>query len=180
MTCRFKDFNVEVSAKIRQPAAPAGTRWGPTIVDGSTVPGIPAICRRNRRISVTMVGKPTTRDFYTFLAANEQQHVTDLKASSNRFLIPYYQSIMALRGTGATLADCHTDLNAQLGRLPDRLIRSFATEVLAGIAGRDVPGGHQTEEATHVTDPDPANCTTMEITGKPKPAPPPPARRGRR
>jgi Domain of unknown function (DUF4157) len=167
--CRYKDFGVDISAKIRQPKPPRGTKWGPTDVDASTLPGVPAVCRGKRHVSVTMIGKPTTKDFYAFLAANEQDHVKDLKAASNTFLVPYYQSIMALRGTGAAVADCKKDLDAQRGRLSDRPIRSFLDKVVADIAVRDVPGGHQTEEDTHVTDP---SCSAMEITGRPKPPPP--------
>jgi hypothetical protein len=168
--CRFKDFNVDVSANIRQPSPPSRTQWGPRVVDGSTLPGAPSICARNNHISVTMIGKPTTQDFYNRLVANEQEHVTDLRDASNRFLIPYYRSIMALRGAGSGLDQCRADLNAQLGRIPETLIRSFLNEILAGVRRRDVPGGHPTREATHVTEP--TNCNTMEIIGEPTPPPP--------
>src|SRR4029453_19072755 len=112
--CRYKDFGVDISAKIRQPKPPRGTKWGPTDVDASTLPGVPAVCRGKRHVRVTMIGKPTTKDFYAFL-------------------VPYYQSIMALRGTGAAVADCKKDLDAQRGRLSDRPIRSFLDKVVADI-----------------------------------------------
>jgi hypothetical protein len=164
-----------VSATIRQPVPPTGGRWGPVDVDGRTLPGAPAMCRRNRHISVTMIGKPRSRAFYERLVANEQEHVTDLTDASNQFLVPYYRAILALRATGPSLADCQADLNAQLGRMSDAPIRTFLNALLAGIARRDVPGLHPTQEATNITDP--RTCSTMEITAEPTQAP---ARRGGR
>jgi hypothetical protein len=59
--------------------------------------------------------------------------------------------------------------------MSDAPIRTFLNALLTGIARRDVPGLHPTQEATNITDP--RTCSTMEITAEPTQAP---ARRGGR
>jgi len=116
-----------------------------------------------------MKGEPDTATFYARLNANEQEHVTDLKDASNQFLVPHYQAIMALRGSGQNSSSCSTDLQNKLRQVPENRFRDFVTKVLADIQRRDTPGAHPTEQATSVLD----DCNRMEITGKPKRARPP-------
>jgi hypothetical protein len=138
-------------------------------VNGSTLGATaPAICRAKRSISVTMEGKPDTATFYAKINANEQEHVADLKAASDQYLVPHYQAILALRGRGQNVGACSTDLQNKLGQVPETRIRDFVTRVLADIQRRDTPGAHPTEQTTRVLD----DCNRMEITGKPKPPPP--------
>jgi hypothetical protein len=133
----------------------------------------PSICRAKRSISVTMKGEPDTATFYAKIKANEQEHVTDLTDASNRYLVPHFRKIMALRGRGQNASACRTDLRSELAQVPESRIQDFVARVLADIQRRDTPGAHPTEQATRVLD----GCDRMEITGKQKPAPTPAVRR---
>jgi len=167
--CGFKDFDVKISANMMLPTAPSHGQWGPTYVAGSDLGGSPpAACHGKTRIEVVMKGKPDTDTFYQRIKANEQEHVNELKAASDQYLVPYYRDILALRGTGADLNACSANLQAQFGRLPDDPIRNFLTKLTADVQRHDVPPGHPNKAGTHILD----DCNRMEITAEPKPAPP--------
>jgi Domain of unknown function (DUF4157) len=167
--CGFKDFDVKISANMILPTAPSHGQWGPTYVAGSDLGGSPpAPCHGKTRIEVVMKGKPDTDTFYQRIKANEQEHVNELKAASDQYLVPYYRDILALRGTGADLNACSANLQAQLERLPNDPIRNFLTKLTADVQRHDVPPGHPNKAGTHILD----DCNRMEITAEPKPAPP--------
>jgi Domain of unknown function (DUF4157) len=168
--CGFKDFDVKISANMILPTAPSNGQWGPTYVAGSSLRGNPpAACHGKTRIEVVMKGKPDTDTFYQRILANENEHVADLKSASNQYLVPFYRSILALRGTGADSNACKANLQAQLSQLPIDNLDNFLARVRADIQTHDVPGGHETEEETHLQ----PDCNHMDIIAKPKPAPPP-------
>ena len=172
--CVFKNFGVQISASLILPTAPGRDRWGPLSVNGNTLgANAPTMCRAKRSISVTMKGEPDTASFYATINANEQEHVTDLRDASDQFLVPHYEAIRALRGRGQDSTACRTDLQDKLGQVPETRIRNFMTRVIADIQRRDTPGAHPTEQATRVLD----DCNRMEMTARPKPAPPPATRR---
>jgi Domain of unknown function (DUF4157) len=169
MQCGFKDFDVKISAKMILPIAPSNGQWGPTYVAGSSLRGNPpAACHGKTRIEVVMKGKPDTDTFYQRILANENEHVADFKRASDQHLVPFYRSILALRGTGGDLNACKANLQAQLSQLSIDNLDNFLARVRADIQTRDVPGGHPTEEATHIQ----PDCSRMDIEAKPKPAPP--------
>jgi hypothetical protein len=166
--CGFNDFDVNISAQMRLPVAPSRGQWGPIHVASAALGGNPpAICANKNRIEVVMKGTPDSDRFYQRILANEQEHVADLVAASNQHLVPYYREVMALRGSGADLNACVTNLMTQWGNLPDARIRSFHAMVGADIARRDVPGGHPTRARTQIS----PTCDRMDITISPIPAP---------
>jgi hypothetical protein len=168
--CAFDDFTVNISATMSLPTAPGQTQWGPTPVAGSTLLGAPANCARKSRVDVTMKGKPDSATFYQKIKSNEYEHVADFKAASEQFLVPYYRSILALRGTGANDQACRADLQAKFAAIPDTAINNFLTRILADVRRRDTPGQHPTRAAINILD----NCNRVEITAEPKPAAPTP------
>jgi hypothetical protein len=167
--CGFKDFDVKISATMILPTAPSGGQWGPTYVAGSALRGSPpAACHGKTRIEVVMKGKPDTNTFYQRILANENEHVADLKSASDQYLVPFYQSILALRGTGGDSNACKANLQARLSQLPANNLDAFLSRVRADIQRHDVPGGHETQEETRLQ----PDCNRMDIIAKPKPARP--------
>jgi uncharacterized membrane protein YgcG len=171
--CAFKDFDVKISANMMLPTDPSHGQWGPDYVDASALAGPPSICAGKRHIEVTLKGKPDTATFFQKIKANEQEHVTDLIDASNQYLVPYYQAIMALRGKGQDSDACKADLQTQLGQVPENRVRDFHAKVVADVDWRDTPGRHPTQETTRVS----PDCSQMQITAEPKPAPNPAAGR---
>ena len=151
------------------PKPPADGRWGPEEVERRRITraGLPEKCRQKDRISVVMKGDPNSADFRTWMGNNEQEHATDMKTASDQFLVPYHQSVLALRGTGADGNACTADLNSKFSRLSTDNVGRFLQKVRDDIAGRDVPGGHKFD----ATFQDRNDCDNLAITLKKTPAP---------
>ena len=173
--CRYAAFDVNISAGMRLPKQPADGRWGPEEVERRRItrPGLPAKCSQKDRISVVMKGDPNSADFRQWMVNNEKDHVDDIKAASDQFLVPDHTAILALRGAGADNMACSENLKSRFGGLAGDNIVRFIRKVGSDIVGRDVPGGHKFD----ATFKDRNDCDNLEIMLKKTP---PPARRGGR
>lgn len=168
--CSYNDFDISISANIRLPHPPNQGRWGPAVIERKDIqrPGLPPECGSKDRISIVMKGDPNSNDFYTWMTANEQEHVKDYRRASEQILKPYQQAVLALRGAGADTVACVADLNRQLSSLsPDNVRQNFLQTVQTDITGRDVPGGHKFDSQLKQRN----NCDNLEILLKKSPAP---------
>jgi len=131
-------------------------------------PGLPPECGSKDRTSVVMKGDPNTDDFYAWLTGNEQDHVRDYKAASEQIVAPYQRAVLALRGTGPDTQSAVADLVRQSTALAvDNVRQTFLDAVSAGIAGRDVPGGHKFDAQLKQRN----DCDNLEILLKKSVAP---------
>jgi hypothetical protein len=169
--CGFKDFEVKISAKMRLPTEPSsgpGGQWGPEHVNDTDLQGAAtAACTGKTGIPAVMKGKPNSHAFWEKVVANENEHVSDFRAASRQFLEPFYQDVMALRGTGSDKNACVADLRGRHRSLDLQKIDGFLNKVETDIQRRDVPGRHVYQSNTVVVRP----CARIEITVEPTPAP---------
>jgi hypothetical protein len=170
LRCSYNDFDISISANIRLPHPPDEGRWGPEVIERKNIgrPGLPSECKSKDRISVVMKGDPNSKDFYTWMTANEQEHARDFERASEQILETYRRGVLALRGAGADAYHCSVDLNRQLSNLsPDNVAQNFLHTVGTDITGRDVPGGHKFDSQLKQRN----NCDNLEILLKKSPVP---------
>lgn len=168
-SCRFKDFDITVSANMRLPKAPAGGRWGPKQMDARTITrqGLPPECSGKDTISVVMKGQPDSASFHGWLLANEDQHLADYRRAAQTHLEPVRQATLALRGSGDNASACTADLYQQHSRMSSDPLDAFLSQVSAEIVQRDAPGGHKFDVKFTQRN----RCDNLELNLKPTPPP---------
>jgi hypothetical protein len=110
-----------------------------------------------------MKGDTNSKDFYTWMTANEQEHARYFERASEQILETYRRAVLALRGAGADAYHCAVDLN----RSPDNVGQNFLHTVRTDITGRVVPGGHKFDSQLKQRN----NCDNLEILLKKSPVP---------
>jgi hypothetical protein len=114
VTCQVDNFDLDVGAEqIVADAAPKGG-WTATVKPAAGISSAPK-CAKVPSITVTMNAKPTNADFVKLVQQSEDEHVTDLRALFNRYLVPYEAFVSSLRGVGADLNACGQNIVQQLG-----------------------------------------------------------------
>lgn len=145
--CRFKDFEIKISANKRLPMPPnKDGKWETSLEAGKIgIINDPECRQKNSQdlVSIVMRGDPNSNDFYEWVTANEDEHVSDFVSASEQFLVTYQKALFALQSAGKDDQTCEGDLKAQLKTLAVAdVIRKFQEKLAADIQKRDVPGGH--------------------------------------
>ncbi len=169
--CAFADLDVAVSAQQRLPTRPVGHRWGPNNFDVTQFqdPGIGDRCQHRGTVPVTMLGIPDADAVADWVEGNEQEHVDDLRKIVEKTLIPYFNWLMAMRGTAANPGACADDIQKQWteftlqGRFLGNLIEQFAMLWLYSVRQRDGGGGHTVHTTSLAKG---KECDRVEITAE--------------
>jgi hypothetical protein len=171
--CAFADFDVAVSASVVVPTRPVGTRWGPAYFPFEDLRGAgSAACQGKISVPVAMLGNPNAAAVADWIEANEQEHVSDLRRAVERYLRPYFNWLMSVRGRGKDANECTRDIQHNLGPdvsgatarggWMDTMIAEFLRFWLAAVRGRDATGGHDVRTTSTVK----GVCDRIEITAQ--------------
>lgn len=174
-TCQFNAaFNINTSANVIV-ASNAGARGWTCSIPLSLL-GRPAACAgAPASIPGVMVATPSNADFVTRVRNSEQEHVDAIRELHNRHFVPYDASVTGLRGTGATLPDCATNLMAKLGTRATQAGLGFVFGYAAETQRLDGPGGTHEDAATPTFG---GGCRSVTLTVSQATAPIPGASRG--
>jgi hypothetical protein len=119
-----------------------------------------------------MTGDPSTAEVYRWLLANEEDHVNDLHDAAVNNLTPYFNWLLALRGSGADDAACHADLTSKLNQPEangktkiENMAAAFIQDVIDHVATHDPTGRHSLKIVRAHGEPD---CSKIHFTVKRK------------
>ncbi len=175
--CAFQDFDITISVNMMLPTEPANGMWTGTIAPSALPPGAVSAaamptCTGRSSIGIEMTGDPSTAEVYRWLLANEEDHVNDLHDAAVNNLTPYFNWLLALRGSGADDAACHADLTSKLNQPEangktkiENMAAAFIQDVIDHVATHDPTGRHSLKIVRAHGEPD---CSKIHFTVKRK------------
>ncbi len=159
VSCQFANFNIDTSAEqIVASAAPAGGWAGnvpPDKLDN------PVQCAKVAKVPVTMNAQPNNADFVKRVQASEDEHVADLKALHDQYLVPLDKFVNGLTSTGPDLQTCANNLVGQLNHRSTEAAFAFSNGWAASVSKLDGPGGTHNDTAVVKAAKD---CSSATIT----------------
>lgn len=152
--CSFADFDIKVSANVIVTTQPSNKQWTMSVAGGE-IPN----CKNTGNVPVVMKGVPDSDAVAKWVAANEQEHVDDLKALHAKHFEAYYKWLLGLKGTGADSGKCQESLMNSLGSRDANTARDFIKEWSDAIDNRHKGGKHKLHNKINLKN----NCSTVEI-----------------
>ena len=152
--CSFPDFDVKVSANVIVPTQPVNKQWTLS-VPGKEIQN----CKSTGQVPVVMKGKPDSDAIAKWIAANEQEHVDDLKALHKKHFESYFNWLLALRAPADASKNCQASLYNAIGKKDAETAMAFLKEWSAAIDKRHQGGGHILHNKINLKN----NCTSVEI-----------------
>jgi hypothetical protein len=155
--CTINDFDVSISANVRIFTEPKDGKWR-KYVPGSSLRNA-AACKDLENVPVVMKGTPSSDSVEKLVAANEQEHVDDLKRLYGQHLEPHFRELASLKGKGDSSKTCSDDIRATAGSKRAVAITDFLQAWHDSVTNRDEGGKHTLKTKTTVKD----KCVRVEI-----------------
>lgn len=155
--CTVNDFEVSISANVQIFTEPEDGKWR-KYVRGSSLRDA-AACTDLENVPVVMKGKPSSESVEKLIAANEQEHVDDLKSLHGQHLESHFNELASMKGKGDSSKTCSDDIRATAGSKRAGAITNFLQAWRDSVTNRDEGGKHTLKTKTTVKD----KCVRVEI-----------------
>ncbi len=160
--CRFDPvFKLEVGTKMIVASPPGRHGWKAKLPPAAI--NNPPQCASKSEVTTTLRGDPDDASYRKLIRDSELEHVESIKRLYASHLVPYYQFVMGLRSTAASVANCPNRLNQQLGKRAEQAAFGFALGDAAETKRFDDPSSTHHGKLTPVIDP---NCKSVTLTSK--------------
>lgn len=162
--CAFNDFDVKVSANVVIPTKPEEGRWTMRL-PGAGMKGVTG-CEKKKSVPVVMTGKPSSKKAGEWIEKNEEEHLNDLKKLYEKYLKPYFDSVLSLKGKGEDDVKCQAVLLEALGKdqKDAKVVKKFLDDLTQAVKKRDDGGKHDFSSKIDAKN----NCSEIEIKSSTK------------
>ena len=162
LECRYDPvFKLDVGTKIYIATPPGRNGWKAKVPPAQL--NNPPACAGKAEVPTVLHGDPNHKAYEKLIRDSELEHVAAIKELYERHLVPYYQFVMGLKVTGATVADCTTQLALLLGKRPQQAAFGFALGDAAETRRFDAPGStHHGRMSVNVA----SGCSKVTLTSK--------------